>query len=125
MRDLTLIVLITLFTVRSVGLANGLEGPSFSVVTVEALNAVFMGMARFVLFIPYAHLLAVTTLALAGEGTSAPWIERLAQITGILAMSNLHLFLDLRGVPVYEREKGHQIMSVTLQTTDNLSSNGV
>ena len=105
MCDLTLFVLRALNAIFAVGLADGLQWPDRGVVTVEALNAVCMCVARFVLLVPHAHLLTVTTLALAGKGACAARIKRLAQVASILAMSNLHFLRDLRGVSVWTKAK--------------------
>ena len=67
MGNLALEVLSTDFGILSICLADCLKWPYLRVMAVEALDAVLVAMTGFVLLVPDAHLLAVTTLTLAGN----------------------------------------------------------
>lgn len=103
MRNLTLIVFSAYCIIIAILLTDRLKGPGLCLVTVEALNAILMVVAGLIFFISNAHLLTVTTLALAGDGAGAPWVQLLLQVGGILALGRLFLLLNRRGVTIFHR----------------------
>lgn len=102
--DLALVVLVADFSSLSIWLAHGLERPNLCMVAIEALKTVTVFVARIILVGANARLLAVSRFALASDGATAPWIQVLSQVTGVLASSNLLTLLNLRSVLIYKRK---------------------
>ena len=88
-RDLTLVILRAHVTILAILFTDRLKRPLLVLVTVMVLHAVGMLVASVIFFIADAHLLAVTTLALAGHGARATRIKHLFQICSIFAFCGL------------------------------------